>query len=82
MNSFAADQLEEAVGTLIAGKPFHFYQGDLQLEPLLAIAAELRYLPRPEFRARLRADLLQRGSHGPFDPVPQVQPAAQPPDAS
>jgi periplasmic protein TonB len=82
MNNFAADQLEKAVSTLIAGKPFHSYQWDLQLEPLLAIAAELRYLPRPEFRARLRADLLQRGSYGPFDAVPQVHPATQPPVAS
>jgi len=83
MNNFAADQIEEAVSTLIAGKPLHSYQGDLQLEPLLAIAAELRYLPRPEFRARLRAGLLQRGSHGPFEAAPQVRPTAtQPPVAS
>lgn len=82
MNNFAADQIEEAVSTLIAGTPFDSYQWDLQLEPLLAIAAELRYLPRPEFRARLRADLLERGSHGPFDRAPQVRPATQPPIAS
>jgi protein TonB len=82
MNNSAADQIEEAVSTLIAGKPFHSHQWDLQLEPLLAIAAELRYLPRAEFRARLRADLLQRGSHGPIDAVPQVHPATPSPVAS
>lgn len=82
MNNFAADQLEEAVSTLMAGRPFHPYQWDPQLGPLLATAAELQYLPRPEFRARLRADLLQRTSHAPFDTTLNVRPATQPPVVS
>jgi periplasmic protein TonB len=82
MNNFATHQLEEAVSTLIAGKPFHPYPGDPQVQPLLAIAAELLYLPRPEFRARLHADLLQRTSHAPFDTTLNVRPATQPPVVS
>jgi len=78
MHNFAADQLEEAVNTLIAGKPFHPNQWDPQVEPLLPIAAELQYLPRAEFRARLRADLLYRTRHATFDRALSLRPAAQP----
>jgi periplasmic protein TonB len=82
MNSFAADQLEEAVTTLISGKPIQPNQWDPQVQPLLAIAAELRYLPRPEFRTRLRADLLERSGRRTFDTIPDFHPPTQPPSQS
>ena len=79
MNNFAADQLEEAVSSLLAGRPFHPAQWDPQVLPLLPIAGELRYLSRAEFRVRLRDELLQRTSHATFDRALSVRPAAQPP---
>jgi len=60
VNSFVADQLEEAVRTLLARVQSAPNQWDPQVRHLLAIAAELRYLPRPEFRTRLRVELLQQ----------------------
>src|ERR1700746_4073515 len=60
MNSFAADQLDQAINALIArgmgtGAPAHV--ADRRLAEFLEVAGELRYLPRPDFRARLRARL-------------------------
>jgi periplasmic protein TonB len=57
MNNFVTDQLDESISALLAGgEPAS--ASDAQLRDLLQIAAELRTLPRPAFRARLRADLL------------------------
>jgi periplasmic protein TonB len=57
MSNFVIDRFDDAVSRLIAGKPFNPGQGDPQIQPLLTIAAELRYLPRPQFRIRLGAEL-------------------------
>src|SRR5215468_1218117 len=65
MNSFAADHLDQAVTAMIAdgmraGTPGH--ARDRQVGELLEVAGELPYLPRPEFRARLRAELEEQAA--------------------
>src|SRR6266403_50074 len=52
-----ADQLEEAVSALMTGSQSGPHQSDPRIRQLLAVADELRYLPRTEFRARLGTEL-------------------------
>ena len=50
------DQLNELIDGLLANNPV---PGG-ELEPLLAIAADLRNMPSPQFKARLKSDLERR----------------------
>jgi len=71
MNSSIADQLDEAVDALLAGAQTT-PDWTRAIHQLLPIADDLRYLPRPEFRASLRNQLLQRaGSSEVFDALVQ-----------
>jgi PhnB protein len=47
------DQLNEAIERLFAGAPL----AGTERDPLVEIAADLREMPRPEFKARLRTEL-------------------------
>ena len=49
-----ADQLDQALDAMFAGRPLG---EQLELAPLLDIAKELRGLPRPEFKQRLKSEL-------------------------
>ena len=51
------EQLDQAVTQLLAGPVVTVQSTDPELLPLLHIAAELRRLPREDFKARLKADL-------------------------
>ena len=51
------EQLDHAVTQLLAGPVVTVQSVDPELLPLLHIAAELRRLPREDFKARLKADL-------------------------
>ena len=51
------EQLDQALDAIIARREATPLPGDTEIAPLLRIAAELRDLPRQEFRARLRNDL-------------------------
>ena len=53
-----ADQLEDAIEMMIAEPDSAPPQVDLKISELLGIAAKLRLLPDPEFRAELKAELL------------------------
>jgi periplasmic protein TonB len=53
-----ADQLEDAIEMMIAEPDSAPPKVDLKISELLGIAAELRLLPDPEFRAELKAELL------------------------
>jgi periplasmic protein TonB len=57
MHEFSFDPLDEAIVALLAGRQ-PVPARDPDLRELIHISSALRYLPRPEFRARLRADLL------------------------
>jgi hypothetical protein len=72
MNSSLADQLDEAISALLAGGKTapHWVR---EIHQLLPIADDLWYLPRPEFRASLRDQLLQRaGNHDVFGALAQA----------
>jgi protein TonB len=57
-NISLADQLEDAIEMMIAEPDSAPPKVDLKIGELLGIAAELRLLPAPEFRAALKAGLL------------------------
>jgi protein TonB len=59
MPNSTADQLDQAINTLLAGQRPRFTPQDAELS---AIASDLCWLPRPDFRTRLRADLLQQAA--------------------
>jgi protein TonB len=52
-----ADQLDHAISALLCGQAHAFHPKDGGLYQLSEIASDLRFLPRPGFRARLRDDL-------------------------
>ena len=58
----AADQLDEAVDAILAGRGSAPLPADSSLAGLAQIAASLRDLPREDFRLRLKAELQARGS--------------------
>jgi uncharacterized glyoxalase superfamily protein PhnB len=57
-----AEQLDEAVLGLLASPAALSPLGDRRVERLTHIAVELRNLPRPQFKARLKSDLQRRAS--------------------
>lgn len=59
MTETAADQLDRAITAMLSGAPLPVPNEDDGLQPLLGMASDLRLLPGTEFRARLRAELLQ-----------------------
>jgi PhnB protein len=56
------DQLDQAVTQLLAAPLVTVASADPELLPLLHIAAELRRLPREDFKARLKSDLQRKSS--------------------
>jgi len=63
MNNISfADELDQSIEALFAGSESKQQLAEPVVRELVAIASELRLLPRPEFKARLRADLMQRAS--------------------
>ncbi len=56
------DQLDQAVNQLLATRVVTVATGDPELLPLLHVAAELRQLPREDFKARLKSDLQRKSS--------------------
>ena len=61
-NKSVTDELDESIEALLAGSEDKRQLAEAGVRELVAIASELRLLPRPEFKARLRADLMQRAS--------------------
>jgi PhnB protein len=56
------EQLDQAVSQLLAGPVVTVQSADPELLPLLHLAAELRRLPREDFKARLKTDLERKSS--------------------
>jgi PhnB protein len=61
-NRLMIDKLDQAVTELLAAPGARLQPGDPELLPLLRIAAELRQLPREDFKARLKSDLQRKSS--------------------
>jgi len=62
MHNAAADQLDQAINALLRGQSHAFTPKDGELYQLTEIASDLRFLPCPQFRARLRDNLLAQAS--------------------
>src|SRR5258708_453616 len=58
------DQLEDGVEALLAGGEGEFQVSDPSLAELLALADDLRALPRSDFKAQLKSDLLETAEAG------------------
>ena len=73
------EQLDQAVTQLLAGPVVTVQSVDPELLPLLHIAAELRRLPREDFKARLKADLERKSSMATTtEPLAAVRTVASP----
>src|SRR5215472_1708077 len=71
-----AEQLEEVVRALLVSlQPRPEAAPHRDLPPLLAIAQELRYLPREEFRRTLKSDLQRRASMSVNEGIASSRPA-------
>ena len=57
-NSSMIDQLDEGIDAVLAGKDGEVRASDPAVAEMLAVAASLRALPRPDFKAQLMDDLL------------------------
>ncbi len=64
-----AEQLNQSIDVLLVGSKAELPATDDSVRELLEIAAELRLLPRAEFKTRLKADLLQRTLAAPALPT-------------
>ena len=58
----AIEKLDQAVTHLLAAPKAKLHTEDPELLPLLRVAAELRQLPREDFKARLKSDLQRKSS--------------------
>jgi PhnB protein len=73
------EQLDQAVTQLLAAPVVTVASGDPELLPLLHIAAQLRRLPREDFKARLKSDLQRKSSMAATtEPVAPVRTVASP----
>jgi PhnB protein len=78
-NRALIEQLDQAVTRLLAAPAVAVQSADPDLLPLLHIAAELRRLPREDFKARLKTDLERRLSMATTtEPVAAVRTVASP----
>src|SRR6266576_2928657 len=75
MNCSIADQLEEAISARKTSAQCAPHQSDPRIQQLLAVAEEMRHLPRPEFRARLRTELQTAANHRTFNRSLDILPA-------
>ena len=73
------EQLDQAVTQLLSSRVVTVQSGGPELLPLLHIAAQLRQLPREDFKTRLKSDLERRSSMAIVaEPVAAVRQAAAP----
>lgn len=63
------EELDQAIEVMIAGSNPHFAAQDAEVAELLSVASELRQLPRPDFKTRLKTELDWVVSERPLSPV-------------
>ena len=66
------DQLDDAIGILLMDPEAATPHADADISEMIALAAELRAMPNPEFREGLKAELMQLASASTAIPVPAV----------
>ena len=62
------EQLDSAIDILLTTEDAEIPNVDSRVAALLGIAGELRTLPRPDFRSRLRFELMERAASGSVQP--------------
>jgi PhnB protein len=74
------EQLNRAVDALLARTDGRPAKADASIEPLMRMAADLRSLPREEFKARLKSELLEgrKTMSTVAEPIASVQVSASP----
>ncbi len=77
-NTSIADQLDDAIEIMIAEPNSTPPKVDLKIGDLLGIAAELRLLPDPAFRAALKAELVGQVVVTSPEPIPDPKTAPKP----
>ena len=78
-NRQAIEKLDQAVTHLLAAPKAKLHTEDPELLPLLRVAAELRQLPREDFKARLKSDLQRKSSMATMtEPAASVRIVASP----
>jgi PhnB protein len=78
-NRILIEQLDQAVSQLMTAPVVTVQSADPELMPLLNVAAQLRGLPREDFKTRLKSDLQRRASMATVaEPVASVRHAAAP----
>jgi len=78
-NRLLIEQLDQAVSQLLTAPVVTVQAADPELMPLLNVAAQLRGLPREDFKTRLKSDLERRASMATVaEPVAAVPQAAAP----
>jgi uncharacterized glyoxalase superfamily protein PhnB len=73
MSEHLIAQLEEAIEFARAHPDEQLPPTTAELQPLLSIAGELRYLPREEFRMRLQEELTKVPQHKTAEPLPEFR---------
>jgi len=63
-NSAVLDQLDNAISLLLAEPDASMPHFDWNIGELASVAADLRLMPSPDFKARLRADLIRQSVTG------------------
>lgn len=76
-NISLADQLEDAIEMMVAEPDSAPPKVDLKIGELLGIAAELRLLPDPNFKAALKAELLGQNRAMPMAVLTDTRPRVQ-----
>src|ERR1700704_1205543 len=74
------EQLNRAVDVLLVRKDGKLPKFDASIEPLVRIAADLRDLPRDEFKTRLKTELLEgrKNMSTVAEPIAAVRTGASP----
>jgi periplasmic protein TonB len=62
MHNHNVEQLDAAISAMLAGHASTIRHKEVQFSARSGMVSDLRYLPRPEFRARLRDDLVAQAS--------------------
>src|SRR5262249_47666819 len=62
MHNYNVEQLDAAISAMLAGHAPSIQHDQAQFSALSGLACDLRYLPCPEFRVRLRVDLVAQAS--------------------
>ncbi|HEY6970454.1 MAG TPA: energy transducer TonB [Candidatus Angelobacter sp.] len=74
-NAFIYEQLDEAIEAMMANAGASGAAQEASIAELMMVASDLRQLPRPDFKARLKTELKWVAAARPLTPARKAQPA-------